>query len=339
MKLAERTSFCLLLVVATNHRCASAFAPRALWSQPVAASTNTRLHGYLDDLNKYVGTPNNEEEETDDSREATALAEDKKDRYGVGDWSQYVEFQEFDGGDGQMGVAGDGKQGLEKEWTNSAEMAKSKLRSARNAWGSTTGYADQLRAQGVETSRAQQLENWHNQQEVLQSRRAARYLTDEFDTVSQDESWRDLSKFGVERNQDFDLNVAFGPVRPGDRLEGTIELQSRLNRNEVFEFQITVSLFGGLLRALFDEAPFPHGSTPPSTRQNSFMGFSDFRAAFAPDDGQWIVEPKEGSLSGRTATNFVVKFRPSTIGVSEAYLVIDTEDYKWTWRCIGTGSM
>ena len=120
-------------------------------------------------------------------------------------------------------------------------MAKSKLRSSRNAWGTSSGYADQLREQGIETSRAQQLENWHNQQEVLQSKRAARYMTDEFDTVSTDESWRDLSKFGVERNQEFDMNEAFGPVRPGERLDGILELQSRLNRNEATELPITVS--------------------------------------------------------------------------------------------------
>ncbi|GKY92347.1 hypothetical protein MPSEU_000205600 [Mayamaea pseudoterrestris] len=300
----------LLVVLSAN--CATAFVSQPLQSflAPSIRTSSSRLFGYLDDLNKYIGTAE-EEDEGDDSREATAMAQDKKDRFGVGDWSSYVEFQEFDGGDGQMGVAGDGKQGLEKEWSNSAEIGKSKLRSARNAWGSSSGYADKLREEGVETSRAQQLENWHNQQEVLQSKRAARFMTDEFDSVSTDESWRDLSKFGVERNQNFDFNTAFGPVQPGDRLEGAIDLQSRLNRNEAFEFPL----------------------------KNSFMGFSDFRAAFCPDDGQWTVEPAEGSISGRQATDFIVKFRPSNIGVSEVYLVIDTEDDKWTWKCTGTGSM
>lgn len=297
----------LLLATFGLPDAARAFAP----CPPTAARAAGRLAmGYLDDLNKYMGTVEAEEEE-DDSREATALPAEKRDRFGVGDWSQYVEFEEFDGGDGQMGVAGDGKSGLDKEWSGAAEMAKSKLRSSRNAWGTSTGYADQLRAQGVETSRAQQLENWHNQQEVLQSRRQARFMTDEFDAVSQDESWRDLSKFGVERNQDFDLDRTFGPVQPGTRIDGTIDLQSRVNRFEVYEFQL----------------------------KNSFMGFSDFRAAFAPDNGEWTVEPAEGSLSGRQATDFVVKYRPQTIGVSETYLVIDTEDDKWTWRCTGTGSM
>jgi hypothetical protein len=31
---------------------------------------------------------------------------------------------------------------------------------AKNAWGTNTGYADTLIEQGVDTSRAQQLENW-----------------------------------------------------------------------------------------------------------------------------------------------------------------------------------
>lgn len=108
---------------------------------------------------------------------------------------------EFDGGDGQMGVAGDGKKGLEKEWKGAAQLAKSKTMSAKNAWGRSTGYAESLMDKGVEATRAQQLENWHNQQDVLQARKQQRFMTDEFDQVSKDENWRSLSKFGAERNQ------------------------------------------------------------------------------------------------------------------------------------------
>ena len=76
----------------------AAFAPlRTPATAARVSSSSSPLFGYLDDLNKYVGTADEEEEE-DDSREATTMAEDKKDRFGVGDWSQYVEFQEFDGG-------------------------------------------------------------------------------------------------------------------------------------------------------------------------------------------------------------------------------------------------
>jgi hypothetical protein len=109
-------------------------------------------------------------------------------------------YFQFDGGDGQMGVAGDGNKKLEK--FDMSEMAKSKTMSAKNAWGKSTGYAESLVEQGVDTARAQQLENWHNQQELLQQRKAQRWMTDEFDKVtSEDENWRNLKAFGVERNQ------------------------------------------------------------------------------------------------------------------------------------------
>jgi hypothetical protein len=110
---------------------------------------------------------------------------------------------EFDGGDGQMGVAGDGKKGLQNEWDGAAKMAKSKTMSAKNAWGKTTGYAEQLISEGVEQSRAQQLENWMAQQEVLTARKAQRAMTEDFDNAEDnpDEDWRKLAKFGVERNQ------------------------------------------------------------------------------------------------------------------------------------------
>jgi hypothetical protein len=181
------------------------------------------------------------------------------------------------------------------------------------AWGKTTGYAETLIEQGVESTRAQQLENWQNQREVVRARQDHRYMTDEFDRISVDEDWRNLSSFGVARNQNFDLDQTFGPVIADPyKIHGTIELSGRMNRNEVYEFQLS----------------------------NSFMGFSDFRAAFTPEtSSEWTVSPSEGSLSGRKDTDFLVKYRPQSIGLSEGYLVIDTEEYKWTWKLKGMGTM
>ena len=82
-----------------------------------------------------------------------------------------------------------------------SQMAKSKSMSAKNAWGTNTGYADQLRSQGIDTARAQQLENWNNQQELKAQRDHQKFMTESFDEVREDEDWRTLSKFGVERNQ------------------------------------------------------------------------------------------------------------------------------------------
>lgn len=70
------------------------------------------------------------------------------------------------------------------------------------------------------------------------------------------------------------------------------------------------------------------------------MGFSDFRASFTPEAGaDWSIEPAEGSLSGRSETKFLVKYKPSNPGNCDGFLVIDTEDNKWTWRVIGSGTM
>jgi len=183
-------------------------APVFLYLSSVTAFSPLTIHrrttviqGYLDDLNQELHSPDPNPDPEAESREATRLDEKSVDRFGVGDWSGFVDFEEFDGGDGQMGVAGDGNKGLEKEWDGAAELAKSKSMSAKNAWGRSTGYAEHLIDQGVEQSRAQQLENWQNQREVVSMRNQQKWMVEEFDQVSNDENWRDLSKFGVERNQ------------------------------------------------------------------------------------------------------------------------------------------
>ena len=70
------------------------------------------------------------------------------------------------------------------------------------------------------------------------------------------------------------------------------------------------------------------------------MGYSDFRARFTPETGsEWSVEPTEGSLNGKKGTEFTVKYRPQNPTPSNGYLVIETEDDKWTFQVSGTASM
>jgi hypothetical protein len=196
MKFSAVTIASVLTVLETSSRFTTTEAFSA--SKYVSKHHTTSLKmGYLEDLGAKGWEP---EVEEDDSREATKLAEDKIDRAGVGSWEGYVEFEEFDGGDGQMGVAGDGNKKLES--FDMSSMSKSKMMSAKNAFGRSTGYADTLREKGVDTARAQQLENWHNQQEILQQRKSQRFMTEDFDQVDKgDENWRNLASFGVERNQ------------------------------------------------------------------------------------------------------------------------------------------
>jgi len=276
---------------------------------PQGQSSSMALSGYLDDLSQELYAPDNTPDPEAESHEATKMKDEDKDRFGVGSWDDYVEFDSFDGGDGQMGVAGDGNKKLES--FDMSTMAKSKMMSAKNAWGTSNGYADTLIDKGVDASRAQQLENWHNQQEVLKQKNAQKWDVDQYDQSEKEEdNWRQLASFGVERNQDFDLDESFGSVEASADLEGVVEIAARM---------------GG--------APAIH----EFGLRNQFMGFADFRAAFTPGTGsEWTVEPAEGSLMQREDTNFIVRFRPQGPGVSEGYLVVETEDFKKTWKIVGS---
>jgi len=282
------------------------FAPMNSRCSP---SSPTALMGYLDDLTADLHKPDSNPIPEEESREANAMAKEDIVGAGPGSWDSYVEFNEFDGGDGQMGVAGDGQKGLDK--FDTTQMANSKSMSAKNAWGTSTGYADSLVEQGVDTARAQQLENWHNQQEVLQKRKQQRFMSDEFDstTTNADEDWRQLASFGVERNQEFDLDEEFGAVAADVDIEGTIELVGQMN------------------------AGF---ATHEMSLRNPYMGFADFRAAFTPETSKaFTVTPGEGSLRQKEDTEFTVKFRAQQPGMVEGYLVIETEDFKKTWKVVG----
>jgi hypothetical protein len=110
-------------------------------------------------------------------------------------------------------------------------------------------------------------------------------------------------------SQDFDFNQAFGQVTVGN-VEGVIELSSRMGQASVHEFIV----------------------------KNEYMGFADFRAAFTPETNthDWSISPTEGSMSNKEGTTFLLRFKPNNPGFSEGHLVIETEDFKKTWKLIGS---
>ena len=95
-------------------------------------------------------------------------------------------------------------------------------------------------------------------------------------------------------------------------MEGVVELRSRIGAASVYEFSL----------------------------KNEFMGFADFRAAFTPETNtaDWTITPKEGSMSSKEATNFILKFKPNNPGIFEGHLVVETEDFKKTWKLVGSTS-
>jgi len=277
-------------------------------------SSNLIVKGYLDDISNDLYGEDATPDVVADSRESNQMSKDQVQSFGPGNLADYVEFEEFDGGDGQMGVAGDGQTGLDKsdfESKSVLTMDKSRQRSAKNAWGTSTGYAEQLVSKGVDTARAQQLENWHNQREVKARQQEQKYVTEQFDQVREnaEADWRTLAKFGVERNDDFDLSETFGDVSAmSGEMEGTIELVGRTGGIGYHEFNL----------------------------KNPYMGFADFRAAFvAGTPPGFTITPTEGALQ-KEPTQFQVKYRPDTMGVVETYLVIETEDFKKVWKVIGS---
>jgi len=317
---AAATAFAVALLPSTTY----AFAPVSI-SSSSRCTTTAPLMGYLDDLTSelYEEVPEvNPELET---LEATNLDRSSIDRHGVGSWDDYVEFDDFDGGDGQQGCVGDGNTGLAKFGDDVQAMivqkssADSQLkqgranssrgRSARVAWGSSTGYADKLRDQGVESSRAQQMENWANQRELYQKTKETERMTSMDEVTDHEEDWRMLSKFGAERVSDVNYDEAFGAVEVGGDLEGTIEIKSTMNRVESHSFFL----------------------------KNPFMGFADFRAQLTADSHpDFSITPSEGALS-KEPVEFTVKFRPSApMLIAEGFLVIETEDFKKTWKLLGT---
>lgn len=285
--------------------------------------SSTAIRGYLDDLSKDLYKEDATPDVVADARENNVMAKDQVDRFGPGNLADFVEFNEFDGGDGQMGVAGDGTSGLDKSEFETGEIAnkaptwdRSRERSAKNAWGTSTGYAQELVKKGVDVARAQQLENWNAQQTIKKEKDHQKFMTEAFDSVEQnaEEDWRSLAKFGIERNTDTDLNEEFGAVSiEGAEMQPTpIELSARPG-----------TMTGGI-------------GVHELSLKNPYMGFSDFRASFTADtQAGWSVDPQEGALS-KEPTMFQIKFRPEGPGVFEGYLVLETEDFKKAWKVVGS---
>ncbi len=106
------------------------------------------------------------------------------------------------------------------------------------------------------------------------------------------------------------MNEAFGAASAeGGEMEGTIDLVARTGSIGYHEFGL----------------------------KNPYMGFADFRATFSPETPPgWTVQPTEGSLMQREETKFTVRYTAQQMGVTEGYLIIETEDFKKVWKLIGS---
>jgi len=328
-----RTALALLLAGR-----AAALVP-ALRSATATAPSKTQLRvSYLSevedaDKKKKWWDQDDPDREESNPRDHTGVGEVDS-NYGPQDYVGFVDVEGFDGGDGQVGVVGDGKNALE-EYDMSAEDSKglrggrklnqlggseSKL-NAKNAWGQTTGYADMLAKRGMVQideygedklqRKRQQLENWKNQQELTMKKdhqmvELAALQGKEYRRFAQGY----LSQFdGAEIKEDKQSEQVYGMVA-GD-LTDTVSVSARLNARG--------------------------GAT--ITVQNEFSTYAEFTAGFTDGSCAAVtVEPTTGTLNRRAGDpqEFVIKFQPTDYADDyDATLVIETEDMKQTYAIIG----
>jgi hypothetical protein len=93
MKLSIPNSFLLLIA---GSSLSEAFVPAS--NKAFVPKTSTALNGYLDDLSKELYAPDSNPDVEGDLRENTRMDDKDKDRYGPGNWENFVDFDEFDGG-------------------------------------------------------------------------------------------------------------------------------------------------------------------------------------------------------------------------------------------------
>jgi len=67
------------------------------------------------------------------------------------------------------------------------------------------------------------------------------------------------------------------------------------------------------------------------------MGFAKFRTYFVGDAAaEWTVTPSDGYLKQNEATQFVISYRPQNPGVVHGHFVIETEDFQYIWKVVGS---
>jgi len=327
-----RTTLALLLASR-----AAALVP-SLRSAAVATPKTVTQVSYLSevedaDKKKKWWDQDQDGREESNPRDHTGVGEADS-NYGPTNYEGFIDADGFDGGDGQVGVVGDGKNHME-EFDMSAEDSKglkggrklnqmggreSKL-NAKNAWGTTTGYADELAKRGMVeideygedklARRRQQLENWRNQEELR---------------MKKDHQMAELASLQGKEYRHFNHGSYLQQFDNGPK-------------DEVSSEQVSGMIAGDLTDTVAVSARLNARGGATITVRNEFSTYADFTAGFTSGSSSAVtVEPTHGTLNRRAGDpqEFVIKFQPTDYADSyDATLVIETEDMKQTYEIIG----
>jgi len=238
--------------------------------------------------------------------DATKMSKDQIQHYGPSSLDDYVDTPDtpdmFDGGDSEMGLFGDGQNGL--NCFSSPHMTTTlAAKSDEGALPDTMSYSDELLINNpnMDTIRAQQLNNWANQREISMSNSRS-YMND-------------VGKYSMDQEEEedqYDLESSFDhEVQAGHVIER---------------------------EAIVLRAPVNSGTATHELHvKNVYMGFAPYRAAVVGDDAnEWSVTPNDGVLKSSADTQFIIRYTPHNNGVSRAHFVIETEDFVKTWKVVGS---
>jgi hypothetical protein len=168
------------------------------------------------------------------------------------------------------------------------------------ARAASTSYADELMFgnPNMDAARAQQLENWAMQKEIHISNKYA-YGGSEVNHGNYE--------YGDIYYED-DTMFAY-PIEAGENIDGLITLTAAVNQVAAHNIML----------------------------KNEYMGFAKFRAGFVGNESnEWSVAPSDGYLKQSEPTNFLLTYNPHSHGSSTAYFVVETEDFKKTWKVVGS---
>lgn len=274
--------------------------------------------------------------------------------YGPKDYVGFVDAEGFDGGDGQVGVVGDGKnhmeefdysEAVEKRRKNAVGGSESKTMKAKVAWGQTTGYADELKKRGMVeydeygedklAQRRQQLENFKGQQEVRMQKDAQMSQLAEL----QGKKYQPLRHGSYLASMDSrNQVVSTAGVKVDPSLAHAFEKDEHGHDIHVVEGG---SFKAGEITDTIRVSAMLNGRGGTSIFQkNDFTTYDDFKAGFVAGSSSTIsVSPTSGTLNRRSGEpqEFIIKFQPQSYEESyEATLVIETDEAKWTYPIFGT---
>jgi hypothetical protein len=217
-----------------------------------------------------------------------------------------------------------------------------------NYFGRSTGFADKLiddmsdedvKNHKMDRVRAQQKENWFNQRAIHANNRAMGQgmVFGAPDQIRPSSTTGYVAREALENQRPGDLSNEISQrdlanhlenlaAKPADRLDGEEWAEFQAADHEVQEVvELRTNAGGTVVHEI--------------SVKNLANVFAPFTCGFAPGSGPaFTVSPEAGTMNRASGDpiEVIVRYAPREMGISEATLVFQTEDFKKAWKFIGS---